>query len=222
MSNSPFSYENPIMQTMMTVGDLIILNFLFILCCLPVFTIGAAQAGMYTAMRVMRDKEDDSSLVAAFFRGFKNGFGKVTAAWGLMLIAAALIAYCCMWGYGFGLPAWSCILPVAIAVWFVTQIPAIHSRFDCTPGQLIRNSWFLVIAHPIRTLATTALVWLPMVVFLLDAFLFIQVTPLWCVVYYSLAFLFGQTFLAKPFATMVEEYNNRQTAAEPAEQVEEV
>lgn len=220
MSNSPFSYENPVMQTMMTVGDLIILNFLFVFCSLPIFTIGAAQAGMYTAMRVMCDKEDDSSLVKAFFRGFKSGFGKVTVAWGLMNVITAVVAYCSMWCYGFGLPAWACILPVVIIAWFGAQIPAIHSRFDCTAGQLIRNSWFLVIAHPIRTLLTTVLTWLPMVVFLMNAFLFIKVTPLWCVIYFSLAFLFGQTFLAKPFATMVEEFNNRQ--AESANQMEEV
>ena len=85
--NSIFSYDSPLMQVLTYIGDLIILNFIFLLCCLPVFTIGAAQAGMFTAVRVLSDKEDDSSAVAAFFRGFKNGFGKVT----LTSIACALI-----------------------------------------------------------------------------------------------------------------------------------
>ena len=212
MSNSPFSYENPVMQMLITVGDLIILNFLFLLCSLPVFTIGAAQAGMYTAMRVMRDKEDDSSLIAAFFRGFKSGFGKVTAAWGVSVLVTALIGYLCMWAYGLGLAAWICIIPVVVLAWFVAQLPAIHSRFDCTPMQLVRNSWFLVIAHPLRTLGVAALVWLPLLAFFIDAFMFLTLVPLWCVIYFSLAFLFSQTFLAKPFATMVEEFNNRQAA----------
>ena len=43
-----FSYESKPMQILMLLGDLIILNLLFILCSLPVFTIGAAQAGLYT------------------------------------------------------------------------------------------------------------------------------------------------------------------------------
>lgn len=217
MSSNPFSYENPVVQMLITVGDLIILNFLFILCSLPIFTMGAAQAGMYTAMRVMRDKEDDSSVVAAYFRGFKSGFGKITVTWlAATLIIVGMVVFCA-YANGLGLPAWICIVPVVVLAWFAAQLPAIHSRFDCTPLQLVRNSWFLVIAHPLRTLGVAVLTLLPLLVFLMDAFKFLTFVPLWCVIYFSLAYLFGQTFLAKPFATMVEEFNNRQNAAEAEE-----
>ena len=56
-----FSYDSKPMQILMFVGDLIILNILYLICCIPIFTIGAAQAGMYTACKVLLDKEDDSS-----------------------------------------------------------------------------------------------------------------------------------------------------------------
>ena len=211
MSGGIFSYENPVMQILMYIGDLIILNFLFLICSIPVFTIGAAQAGMYTAMRVLRDKDDDSSVASAFFRGFKNGFGKVTIAWGGMSLVTLAVGFAAMAAYSYGLPAWVCLVAVAILAWFVAQIPAIHSRFDCKPMELIRNSWFLIVAHPLRTLGVAALTWLPLGMVLLgDLYTFLSLVPVCCVIYFSLAYLFSQTFLAKPFQVMVEDFNRRQ------------
>ena len=88
-----FSYESKFMQTLLVAADYIILNAVFILCCLPVFTIGAAQAGLYTGIRVLRDKEDDSSCLKAFFRGFKSGFGKITLVWCLFAVVIAILGY---------------------------------------------------------------------------------------------------------------------------------
>lgn len=210
MSGGLFSYENPIMQILMYIGDLIILNFLFLICSVPIFTIGAAQAGMYTAMRVLRDKEDDSSVTAAFFRGFKNGFGKVTIAWGVMTLVTLLVAYVCVCAYAMELPVWICIIPVVLLAWLGAQVTAIHSRFDCKVLELIRNCWFLCVSHPLRTLGVTIFTWLPLVVFLLDGFTFLSLVPAWCIIYFSLAYLFNQTFLAKPFDVMVKEFNKRQ------------
>lgn len=210
MSGGIFSYENPIMQILMYIGDLIILNFLFLICSIPIFTIGAAQAGMYTAMRVLRDKEDDSSLTAAFFRGFRSGFGKVTVAWGATSLITLVVGYFCLYAYAMGLPAWICIVPVVLLAWLSSQVTAIHSRFDCKILELIRNCWYLCVSHPIRTLGVAVLTWIPPLVFLMDGFTFLSLVPAWCVIYFSLAFLFSQTFLTKPFNTMVEEFNKRQ------------
>ena len=217
MSGGLFSYENPIMQILMYIGDLIILNFLYLICSIPLFTIGAAQAGMYTAMRVLRDKEDDSSVTAAFFRGFRSGFGKVTVAWGIMTLVTLLVCYVCVCAYALKLPVWICIIPIVLLAWLSAQITAIHSRFDCKVLELIRNCWFLCVSHPLRTLGVTILTWLPIVIFLWDGFTFLSLVPAWCIIYFSLAFLFNQTFLAKPFDTMVKEFNRRQTEEQGGE-----
>ena len=207
MSNL-FSYENPIMQLLMKIGDLMILTFIYIACCLPVFTIGAAQAGLYTAMKVMQDPEDDTSLVSAFFRGFKNGFGTITLAWGLMMIAMIAVTAGCMLAAANGLPFWICILPIAIMAWYTAQIPAFHSRFGCTAIQLIRNVWFLIVAHPLRTLAVAVLTWLPLALFLSKYnYVFLALTPIWCTLDFGTAWYFNYSFLKKPFNTLVEHFN---------------
>ena len=207
-----FSYDNPIMELLMKIGDLIILNFLFLVCSLPIFTIGASYAGLYTAMKVMADKEDDSSLVDAFFRGFKTGFKTITIAWNVLLVITALVGAASMLAYGYyGLNGWLCLLPVAICAWYLAQIPAFHSRFGCTVTQLIRNVWFLIIAHPLRTLGVAIMTWLPMVLFLGDLYTFMSMVPIWCTLYFgtTISFCFG--FLKKPFNTLIDHFNKTHT-----------
>jgi len=216
-----FSYDSPLMQILSYIGDLIILNFIYLLCCIPVVTIGAAQAGLYTAMRVLNDKEDDSSVVAAYFRGFKNGFFKVTIAWGLLFVLMVVVSLGSVWAYAMGLPVWICITAVCLCALFISQVPAFHSRFDCTPMQLIRNSFFLIIAHPLRSIGNALLIWLPVIVLLcLGMYLFMGATPLWMTLYYSTAFLFGELILRKPFKTLVDDFNAKK-AEEEGEKPEE-
>ena len=204
-----FSYDSPVMQILMYIGDLIILNFIYLLCCVPVFTIGAAQAGMYTAMRVLNDKEDDSSVSAAFFRGFANGFGKVTLAWGLLTLVLVLVGAAAMLGYVFGLPMWLCIVSFALAALFHSLVPAFHSRFGCTAMQLIRNAWFLAVAHPLRCLGVALMLWLPVILFLTNTNIFMTATPIWGTLYFSTAFLFAELLLRKPFQTLVDDFNEK-------------
>lgn len=204
---SIFSYESTPMQILMFLGDLIILNILFLVCCLPIFTIGAAQAGLYTGLRVLMDKEDDSSASGAFFRGFANGFGKITVAWGIMTLLLALVAAAGYVAIYNGAPVWVVAVGIFLCALFQSLVSAFHARFDCTPVQLIRNTWFLVVAHPLRSIGVALLIWLPVIVFLLDVYPFMMATPIWGSLYYSTAFLFANTFLKKPFKTLVDNFN---------------
>lgn len=212
-----FSYENPIMQLLMKLGDLMILNFIFLGCSLPVFTIGAAQAGLYTAMKVMHDPEDDTSLTAAFFRGFSNGFTKVTLAWGLAALVLVGTTVACYLAALNGMSLWLCAIPIFVCAWAVAMIPVIHSRLGCTTWQLIRNVWFFVFAHPLRTLGVAVLTWLPIGVLLGGSiYTFMIATPIWTTLYYSTAASIGYGFMKKPFQVIIDHFE--ETQAKKAEE----
>ena len=208
-----FSYDSPMMQILMYIGDLIILNFIFLLCCMPIFTIGAAQAGLYTAIKVLNDKEDDSSATSAFFRGFKAGFLQVTIAWVILFVALILMSLAAIMAFANGSPGWLCVLPLVIIALFLATVPAFHSRFGCTAMQLIRNCWFLIFAHLLRCAVAAALILAPIIVFLFNAYYFMMMTPIWCTIYFSTAVLFGELMFRKPFKVLIEEFNRRQEAA---------
>ena len=69
--NGLFSYDSKLMQVLGFIADLFLCNVLYMLCCIPIVTIGPAQAGLHNAMRTLGDTEDDRSAVKQFFKGLK-------------------------------------------------------------------------------------------------------------------------------------------------------
>jgi len=88
-----FSYDSKLVTSLSFIADLFILNLLYLVCCLPLFTIGAAQAGLHNAVRILQDPLDGRSTVKAFFRGFKEGFGRITLAWLLFYVIEGILYY---------------------------------------------------------------------------------------------------------------------------------
>lgn len=206
--NGLFSYDSKPMQLLGFLGDLILLNILYLVCCIPLFTIGAAQAGLFTACKVLLDKEDDSSPYAAFWRGFTTGFGTVTLAWNVMNVVLAVEIWLAVSTWILGGSKIAVYIAIGVCAVFQTLVPAFHARFGCKWWQLIRNTWFLLFAHPLRSIATAALIWAPMIFFLLkNHYAFMSLTPIWGTLYFSTAFCFATTFLRKPFKTLTDHFN---------------
>lgn len=224
---SLFNYDSPIMQALTTVGDLIIINIMFLIFCIPIFTIGAAQSGLYNAVRVLQDKEDDSSCAAAFFRGFRNGFGRITAYWCIFLVVFYLLFanYALVYIYGqvqMDAPVVLAMIGLFLCAMIQTQLTIFHSRFDCTFRQLFRNAVLLVLAHPLRSLLATVVTWSPLILFLLDMYIFMMAAPLFFVIWFSTAFLFGYTFMKKPYEGLIDTFNTKTTAAAAEIQAKEL
>ena len=163
------------MQSLLMISDIIILNLLYLLCCVPIVTIGAAQAGLHTAFRVLLNPDDDSSSVTAFIRGFKNGFTIVTPVWLLMTVAVFAAAFSCLMSYVFeksgAFAATILVAAVLIIITIIqTMVPVFHSRFACRRWQLTKNTMFLMFAHPLRCFAAAMLMWAPVIVFFLIDF----------------------------------------------------
>ncbi len=221
-----FNYESKFNQALMKLGDIIIVNFLFLLFSIPIFTIGAAEAGLCTAFRVMTDPEDDSSVAGAFFRGFKNGFTIITPVYAIMTLVCFVIGYCCVAIYidNGGKTNFSVIISgVAAIIVFIFQslIGIFHSRFSCTRLQLLRNSYLLLFAFPLRSLSSVALLWAPLIIFLLDSFLFIQFAPLWFTIWFGVAGLTITSLMRKPFRTAEEAFLESQEEANAEAEDEE-
>lgn len=56
-----FNYDNPVWRFIGKLGDLIILNVLWIVCSIPIFTIGASTTAVYyVTLKMVRDEEDST------------------------------------------------------------------------------------------------------------------------------------------------------------------
>lgn len=83
--------ETPVFQILCTIFDLVVLNLLYVLFCLPVVTIGAATTALYAALLALL--QDEAHVYTQFLRAFRCCFRKSTVCWLLMLLLAAV---CCV------------------------------------------------------------------------------------------------------------------------------
>ena len=209
--NGLFSYDSKLMQVLGFIADLFICNILFILCCVPVFTIGAAQAGLHNAMRTLGDTNDGRSAVKQFFKGFASGFGKITLAWVLVLLVVVMLVYtsivCYMnqslgvflpWGFPFAM--------LCIVLCYQCMLPAFHSQFDCTFGQLLKNGLLTTIMHPICAVVLGAVTCWPLFNFIMYPGMFLQISLLYLTVYFSCVYLLASLLLKKPFKMLIDHY----------------
>lgn len=82
--------ENPIIQGIGRVADFVILNLLWILCSIPIITIGASTTALYTVMLKLV-KNEEGYIVKGFFKAFKENFRQSTAMGLLFLVALVIL-----------------------------------------------------------------------------------------------------------------------------------
>ena len=222
-----FSIDSKLFQFLTQVSEVVYLNLLYLLCCLPVVTIGAAQSGMMNAARVMRDPNDDSSCYQAFFRGFKSGFGKITVVWLICCVGIVSLTYSAVMVYYYdgileSAPVIMSVIALLLFIVFQCMTVTFHSRFDCSVWQIIRNSLFMILMHPIRAVGITLALWGPVLVFLLDLKLFITITLIFLFAYYTVAFQFAAGLMKKPFDMIEAQFFPAQDADIDIEEQEEI
>ncbi len=86
-----FDYDSPIIRFLNKGADLLILNILFIVCSLPVVTIGASLSAMY-AVSLRSVRYGDGYVAPTFFKAFKESFVQATIAW-LIVAACGLLIF---------------------------------------------------------------------------------------------------------------------------------
>ena len=86
-----FNMDNKFFTVMGRVADLIMLNVVFLICCLPIVTIGASLTALhYVTLKMARNEE--SYIIRSFFKSFKQNFKQATAIWLLFLLAVLVLA----------------------------------------------------------------------------------------------------------------------------------
>ncbi len=215
--NGLFSLDSKLMQYLGLVADMMIVNILFLLCCIPIVTIGPALSGLYASMRQLADKEDDNSNIKAFFKGFKNGFAQICAANLIMMVIDGILAYtilmCISYADSGVFVHWMYPVIAAVPVLILHSLmPVFHSQFSCTFSQLFRNVWILMITHPLHALITGILTWLPAGLFLFAPDLFVRSSMILLTVYFSLSSYAIVLLFRKSFKKLIDNFYSESEA----------
>lgn len=84
------NYDSKFSQTMIKLCYACFLNLLWMICSLPIITIGASTTALYYAcLKIVRDEDFDAGRM--FFHSFKQNFKQATVIWLIMLTAGIFL-----------------------------------------------------------------------------------------------------------------------------------
>jgi len=178
-----FNLDSPLMQGLGKMADLMWLNILTLICCIPVITVGPSLTALnYMALKIVRNEE--CYVTRGFFKSFKENFRQATLFWLLMILFIAVLCgdfYIIKYS-GAEFPKFLQGMLVAIGVIFVFTVMFLFpvlAKFENTMLRTVKNAFFMSIMQFPKTI-------LMVILYLIPPFLFIffpQVIPL--------VFLFG-------------------------------
>lgn len=146
-----FNMDNPIFQCLGLIADAMFLNLLFIITCLPIFTIGTSLCALsYTGMKLAKGK--DGYIFSTYFKAWKDNFKKGTAIFFIMLALGIMILVdIYFWAHlGGFLGNVMCVfsfLAALIYLMVLLYVFAIQARFENTVKNTIKNAFFMSMRH---------------------------------------------------------------------------
>lgn len=209
-----FDLDSPLMQFLTAVANLLIIEMLTLVCCIPIFTIGAALSAMhYMLLKIARHEE--GYIVRGYFHSFRDNFKQATGEWLLFFVVFFILGteLYMMMRLPDQFPQW---LRVAIAaalilVFLVFQwVFPLQMHFVNTVRQTLKNAIMMAIGNFPRTILM-GLVWaIPVVTIVLGQW---RVLPI--------VLMFGLTFpgwlMAKIYSPVFKEFEPEETEPAPDE-----
>ena len=206
--NKLFDLNNPFFAFLSKAADIIILSFLWLVCCLPVFTIGPATAALYYVTLKLARKEE-VQVTSCFWKGFKENFKQGVAYSFIFLILGAVLVfdYIVAWGMPGTAGTVCCGIFFALLVWLLCTVFytfPLQAQFYNTVKQTIINGIFLAIRKFPMTVLVFGINIIPAILLLWATKMFLLSAPIWALVYPGLAAFVCSLMFVKVFDPMIE------------------
>ena len=155
-----FNMDGPIFVFLSKVADIMILNVIFLICCIPVITIGPALTALSYVTQKMEDGRE-GYIWRSFFHSFRENFRQAVLMW-LMMLAAAVVLFMDWYLLHIGAAGHNALLIYAIVIatiiWvcFMLYLFPVLARFENSIANTFRNTFLLIFANGPRTLLMLA------------------------------------------------------------------
>lgn len=160
-----FNPLNPFFRFMGLIVDLIGVNLLFLLCCVPIVTIGPALCALYTvAMRLVRNTAD--TPVRSFWQAFRQNLRQGIILELLSVSVGALLLYntwlSVQLRIGQQHPVYTvllalCMISLLLFVCIAIYLFPLQAQFDNTVKGTLRAALLMSIRHLPKTFCAAAL-----------------------------------------------------------------
>jgi uncharacterized membrane protein YesL len=203
------------------LGNLVVLNLLFTLTCIPVVTIGASIVALLTMTnRLMNNSQ--TYIVREYFDVFKKNFKKATILWILQLVAAGLIYYQM---YRYADPATSdtsplkYIIPLECLIFTIgvpLQLPLV-ARYENTIINYIINSFVFALYNFFTLLSMVSPIFVVILLYIAFPNAYVYTWYLWFLILTSLLFYYYSYILKRMYAKIEAQMENADSEAEDDE-----
>lgn len=156
-----FNPDNPVMEFIAKIFDLVILNLIFIFSCVPIITIGASTSALsYVTLKMVRG--EDPYIWRNFWKSFRQNFKQGTLVW---IFPILIFIFLGMDFYIINSQNTSLFAVVRILLWIVCAVALsvflyvfpVISHFVCTTKQALKNALLMTFGHLPYTLMMLAL-----------------------------------------------------------------
>ncbi|MCR5448274.1 MAG: DUF624 domain-containing protein [Solobacterium sp.] len=163
-----FSYDSKFSQLFLKLSYACWLNMMWMICSLPIITIGASTTALYSVTLKIAD-ERESNITRQFILAFRDNFKQATRIWMGLLLAGILIggdfyvvlhmrsmttgSLAIMWTMNLALLIAISIIYVVILVYVFPLI----ARFENTDKAMIKNSLLIGIHYLFCTITVVAI-----------------------------------------------------------------
>ena len=204
-----FNPDSRIMIFLSHVADLVILNILWLLCCIPVVTIGASTTAMYHVIRHWQ-KDSVSSIMRDFFQSFKEDFKQATPVYLILLIPTVAVVMNAMLIFN---PDNSAAVPsYLLVIWFISAlillfissfVYPVMAFFADSIFKTLRNAMVLALANLPRTILISVLNLLPVILLFVNLSFFLQSSIFWLLIGGALVAYLNMSILKPVFKKLV-------------------
>ena len=186
-----FRWDNPLIQLLTALADVILTNLLCLICCLPVVTAGASIAATYKVMLNL-SQDTGGGIWNTFFTAFRENFKQATAVWLItLLVGASLVCdYILVQLYFQGGLHTALLIVVAVLTFLALAILAylypLMIRYQNTLREHLHNAMILCIYKFPKTILMVVLHALPFALALLLPTAFLYTILFWVLMGFAL------------------------------------
>lgn len=181
---NPFSYDGVIGQFFKTLGEILALNFCFMLCCVPVVTAGASVTALYS---VYMNSSVESGMLKRFFKEFAANFRQSTVIWLCMLVFGYVVYLDFYFLNNFDIAGGGAvrIAAIIVAVLYVSILAFVfplQAHYSNKVSRTLRNAVVLGVSLVIYGVLASAIFFFPVIVLYFSADVFVYILPVWLLV----------------------------------------
>lgn len=194
--------DNPFFNFMGRLADIVLLNLLFLVCSLPMITMGASLAALYQACDDMAEGEFVSAF-RNFFGAFRKQLKNSIKIWLVFLLTGCLLIFDLIFlgGTG-GRNVWS-IIGIGVGSLFVLwemifcYIFPVLLKKGGSIGEMVRESMLLAVRNFPYTIIMVLFNIIPFLCFILGGQVLISVIPLYLLFGFGLTAFINTYFLRR-------------------------